>query len=132
MGQIMHGADHITVHLETCLSKLIHPLPHHNLLTLHLQTLAFWRRNHDNRLTLSWRTHPCARAHPNASLARVFTFHLPVMTLITQSIWLVYTDKTYAQYQHGDETPQTYLPFAIQHLQHLTDIPASASSSSRQ
>src|SRR5258708_34643060 len=97
MGQIMHGADHITVHLETCLSKLIRPLPHHNLLTLHLQTLAFWRRNHNNRPTLSWQTCPCTRAHPDISLARVFTLCPPGATLITQGIQFVHTNKTYAK-----------------------------------
>src|SRR5258707_5279338 len=39
-----HGTDHIAVHLKTCLSKLIHLLPHCGLLMSHLQTLAFWRR----------------------------------------------------------------------------------------
>src|SRR6266436_8326494 len=51
-GQITHGADHIAVHLKTCLSELICPLPHCNLLMLHLQTLAFWRRNHNDGPTL--------------------------------------------------------------------------------
>src|SRR5258707_679985 len=52
-GQITHGADHITVHLKTHLSKLIRLLPHRDLLTPHLQTLAFWRRYDNDRLTLS-------------------------------------------------------------------------------
>src|SRR5258708_15900499 len=87
MGQIAHGADHIMVHLKTCLSELICLFLHCNLLTSHLQTLAFWRRNDNDRLTLSWRTCPCARACPNISLARVFT----------QGIQLAYTHKTYAK-----------------------------------
>src|SRR5258708_26190549 len=128
----MHGTDHITVHLKMCLSELICLLPHCNLLTSHLQTLTFWRRNHDDRLTLSQQTCPHARAHPDTSLARVFAFCLLVTTLITQSIWLVYTHKTYAKYQHRDKAPQADLPFAVQHLQCLMDIPASASSSLRQ
>src|SRR5258708_505774 len=48
MGQITHGTDHIMVHLKMCLSKLICPFPHCNLLTSHLQTLMFWRRNDNN------------------------------------------------------------------------------------
>src|SRR5258707_14782689 len=72
--RVTHGADHITVHLKTCLSKLIRPLPHHDLLTLHLQTLAFWRRYDNNRLTLSRRT--C----PNISLARVLALCPPGTT----------------------------------------------------
>src|SRR5260370_20609593 len=36
------------------------------------------------------------------------------------------------KHQHGDKVPQTDLPLALHCLQHLTDIPASTSSSSRQ
>src|SRR5258708_43354 len=72
MGQITHGTDHIAVHLKMCLSELICPLPHCDLLTSHLQTLAFWRRNHNDMPTLSQRTCPHARTHPDISLARVF------------------------------------------------------------
>src|SRR5260221_11532875 len=122
MGQITHGADHITVHLKMHLSELICPLLHHDLLMLHLQTLAFWRRYDNNGPTLSWRTCPHARACPNISLARVFA----------QSIQLANTHKTYAKYQHGDEIPQTDLPFVAHCLQCSTDVPASASSSLRQ
>src|SRR5258708_1976841 len=103
------------------LSKLIHLLPHCDLLMPHLQTLMFWRRYNNDRPTLSQGTCPHARARPNVSLARVFA----------QSIWLADTHKTYAKYQHGDKVPQTDLPFMAHHLQCLMDIPASASSSSR-
>src|SRR5258707_15622773 len=54
MGQIAHGTDHIAVHLKMHLSELIHLLLHHDLLMSHLQTLTFWRRNHNNGPTLSW------------------------------------------------------------------------------
>ncbi len=54
VGQITHGTDHIAVHLEMHLSKLNRLLPHCNLLTSHLQTLVFWRRNHNDGPTLSW------------------------------------------------------------------------------
>src|SRR5258708_17327922 len=118
MGQIVHGTVHITVHLKMRLSELICLLPHCDLLMLHLRTLTFWRRNNNDRLTLSWQTCPHTRPHPDASLARVFTFRPPGMTPIAQSIWLMYTHKTYAKYQHGDKVPQT-------------DVPASTSSSSR-
>src|SRR5258708_9320235 len=130
-GQIMHGTDHIVVHLKMHLSKLIRLLLHHDLLMPHLQTLAFWRRYNNNGPTLSWQTCPHARAHPDISLARVFALHPPGMTLISQSIQLANTHKTYTKYQHGDKIPQTDLPFAAHHLQHSTDVPASASSSSR-
>src|SRR5258708_10735189 len=36
------------------------------------------------------------------------------------------------KHQHGDKVPQTDLPLVLHHLQCLMDIPASASSSSRQ
>src|SRR5258708_13114188 len=97
MGQIAHGADHITVHLKTCLSELICPLLHHSLLTLHLQTLAFWRRNHNDGPTLSQQTCPHTRACPDISLARPFTLHPPATTLITQSISFLHTHKTYTK-----------------------------------
>src|SRR5258705_7631487 len=42
------ATDHIAVHLETHLSGIIHLLLHHNLLMSHLQTLMFWRRNHND------------------------------------------------------------------------------------
>src|SRR5258705_8534442 len=129
-GQIMHGADHITVHLKTRLSELIRLLPHHDLLMLHLQTLAFWRRYDNDRPTLSWRTCPHARTCPNVSLARVLALRPPGATLVARSIRLANTHETYAKYQHGDERPQTDLPFAAHCLQHLTDIPASTSPSS--
>src|SRR5258708_24201793 len=132
MGQIAHGADHITVHLKTHLSELIHPLPHHNLLMLHLQTLAFWRRYDNDGPTLSQRTCPRARTRPDISLARVLALHPPGMTLVTRSIRLANTHKTYAKYQHGDERPQTDLPFAAHRLQRSTDVPASTSPSSSQ
>src|SRR5258708_33521191 len=35
------------------------------------------------------------------------------------------------KHQHGDKVPQTDLPLVLHHLQHSTDIPASASSSLR-
>src|SRR5260370_32363709 len=101
-GQIVHGTDHIAVHLKMCLSKLIHPLPHHDLLTLHLQTLMFWRRNDNNGPTLSQRTCPHTRACPDISLARVFALCPPGATLITQVIWLAYTHKTYTKHHHRD------------------------------
>src|SRR5258708_1689325 len=122
MGQLAHGAALITVRLKMHLSKLIHPLLHHNLLMSHLQTLAFWRRNHNDGPTLSWRTCPRARTCPDVSLARVFT----------RGIRFAHTHKTYAKHQHRDEGPQTDLPLALHHLQCLTDVPASAPSSSRQ
>src|SRR5260221_12992812 len=118
-GQITHGADHIVVHLKMRLSKLIRPLPHHDLLMPHLQTLAFWRRYNNDRPTLSRQTCPCTRTHPNVSLARV----------LTRSIRLANTHKTYAKYQHGDERPQTDLPFAAHRLQHSMDVLASTSPS---
>src|SRR5258707_13853672 len=92
-----HGTDYIAVHLKMRLSELIHLLLHCDLLTSHLQTLAFWRRNHNNGLTLSWQTCPCARAHPNVSLARVFALCPLGMTLVTQGIWFVHTHKTYTK-----------------------------------
>src|SRR5258708_28978838 len=52
------------------------------------------------------------------------------MTLVTRSIQLVNTHETYAKYQHGDERPQTDLPFAAHRLQCSTDVLASASPSS--
>src|SRR5258708_7577116 len=61
-GQIAHGADHIMVHLKTCLSELICLLLHCDLLMPHLQTLMFWRRPNTNGPTLSWQTCPCATA----------------------------------------------------------------------
>src|SRR5258708_9135589 len=125
-----HGTDHIMVHLKTHLSELIHPPPHHDLLMPHLQTLAFWRRYNNNGLTLSWRTCPHARAHPNISLARVFALRPLGMTLVAQSIQLVNTHETYAKYQHRDKIPQTDLPFRAHRLQHLMDVLASAASSS--
>src|SRR5258708_38977403 len=82
-GQIAHGADHIVVHLKTRLSELIRPLLHHDLLTLHLQTLAFWRRYDNDGPTLSQQTCPCARTHPDISLARVLTLCPLGMTLVT-------------------------------------------------
>src|SRR5258708_33986352 len=97
MGQITHGADHITVHLKMHLSELIRPLLHCNLLTSHLQTLMFWRRNHNNGLTLSRRTCPHARARPDVSLARVFALHPPGAPLITRGIQFAHTHKTYAK-----------------------------------
>src|SRR5258707_9121074 len=121
----MHGTDHIMVHLKTHLSKLIRLLPHCNLLMPHLQTLVFWRRYNNDGPTLSRRT--C----PDISLARVLALRPPGATLITQSIQLANTHETYAKYQHGDEIPQTDLPFAAHRLQHSTDVPASASPSSR-
>ncbi len=68
-----------------------------HLLTSHLQTLAFWRRNDNNRPTLSWQTCPHARACPDVSLARVFALCPLGMTLIAQGIQLAYTHKTYAK-----------------------------------
>src|SRR5260221_19151 len=117
------------VHLKMRLSELIRPLPHHDLLMLHLQTLAFWRRYNNDRLTLSQRTCPHARTHPDVSLARVLALHPPGATLVTQSIRLANTHETYTKYQHGDKRPQTDLPFAAHRLQCLTDVPASASPS---
>src|SRR5258707_15575226 len=35
------------------------------------------------------------------------------------------------KHQHGDKVPQTDLPLVLHHLQHLTDIPASTTSSLR-
>src|SRR5258708_36988102 len=102
-GQIMHGADHIVVHLKTRLSKLIHPLPHRDLLTLHLQTLVFWRRYDNDRLTLSRQTCPRARTRPDISLARVLALHPPGATLVAQSIRLANTHKTDAKYKHAGE-----------------------------
>src|SRR5258708_3304513 len=130
MGQIMHGTDHIAVHLKTHLSELICPLPHRDLLTPHLQTLAFWRRYDNDGLTLSRRTCPHARTRPDVSLARVLALRPPGATLVTQSIWLANTHETYTKYQHGDERSQTDLPFTAHCLQHSTDIPASTSPSS--
>src|SRR5260221_12679670 len=130
MGQIAHGADHIAVHLKTHLSELIRPLPHRDLLTPHLQTLVFWRRYDNDRPTLSRRTCPHARTRPNVSLARVLALRPLGTTLIARSIRLANTHKTYAKYQHGDERPQTDLPFAAHCLQCLMDVPASASPSS--
>src|SRR5260221_7284666 len=130
MGQIAHGADHIAVHLKTHLSELIRPLPHRDLLTPHLQTLVFWRRYDNDGPTLSRRTCPCTRTHPDISLARVLALRPPGATLVTQSIRLANTHETYTKYQHGDERPQTDLPFAAHHLQHSMDVPASTSPSS--
>src|SRR5258707_6051232 len=92
-----HGTDHIAVHLKMCLSKLIRPLLHHDLLTSHLQTLAFWRRNHNDGPTFSWQTCPHARTRPDISLARVFTLCPLGMTLIARGIRFVHTHKTYAK-----------------------------------
>src|SRR5258708_6402389 len=122
MGQIAHGADHITVHLKTHLSELIHPLPHHNLLMLHLQTLAFWRRYDNDGPTLSQQTCQCARTRPDISLARVLALRPPGMTLVTRSIRLANTHETYTKYQHRDEIPQTDLPFTAHRLQRSTDV----------
>src|SRR5260221_13122354 len=97
MGQIVHGADHITVHLKTRLSKLIRLLPHHNLLMSHLQTLVFWRRNHNDGPTLSRRTCPCARTRPDIGLARVFALCPPGATVVAQGIQFAHTHKTYAK-----------------------------------
>src|SRR5258707_3533748 len=87
MGQIAHGADHIVVHLKMRLSELIHLLLHCDLLTSHLQTLTFWRRNHNDGPTLSRQTCPRTRTHPDISLARVFA----------QGIQFAHTHKTYAK-----------------------------------
>src|SRR5258708_4638677 len=115
MSQIAHGADHITVHLEMCLSEIIRSLLHCDLLMSHLQTLAFWRRNHDNRPTLGWQTCPHARTHPNASLASILAFHLLLTTLIARSIQLVDTHKTYTKISTETKPyKQTYL------LQYIT------------
>src|SRR5258708_26188552 len=97
VGQIAHGTAHIMVHLKMSLSELIHPLLHRDLLMSHLQTLVFWRRNHNDRPTLSWRTCPHARTRPNVSLARVFTLRPLGMTLVAQGIQFAHTHKTYAK-----------------------------------
>src|SRR5260221_671005 len=86
----MHHIDHVMIHIETCFSELVCLLLHHDLLTLHLQTLALGRRNDDDRSTLCWRTcphtgtHPHARTHPDTRLARVLALCLLIMTCITQ------------------------------------------------
>src|SRR5258708_12642455 len=121
--------DHVTIHFKMCFSKLVHPLLHHNLLTPHLQTLALGRRNDDDRLTLHWRTHPHTRSHPDARLPRVLTFHFLIMTCITQAIQLTNTHETYPNHQYEDEIHKASIPFVIHCFQHLTDIPASSSTS---
>src|SRR5258708_11132329 len=110
MSQIEDGGDHITVHLEMCLSEIIRSLLHCDLLMSHLQTLAFWRRNHDNRPTLGWQTCPHARTHPNASLPSILAFHLLLTTPIARSIHLVDTHKPSTKISTEPKpTKQTYL-----------------------
>src|SRR5258708_5851145 len=96
-GQITHGADHIAVHLKMHLSKLICLLPHCDLLMSHLQTLTFWRRNHNDRPTLSRQTCPHTRTCPDVSLARVFTLRPLGTTLVTRGIRFAHTHKTYTK-----------------------------------
>src|SRR5258705_4685600 len=124
--------------------KLIHPLPHHNLLTLHLQALMLGRRNDDNGLTLHWRTrphagpHPCtvtrphARTLPDARLARVLALHLPITTCITRGVRLTNAHETYVNHQYEDKSHKDSVPFMMHCLQHSMVMSTSSSTSSTQ
>src|SRR6266436_1301335 len=113
ISQVTHGMDHLMIHLEMHFSELVHLLPHCDLLTLHLQTqtLMFWRRNDNDRSALHRQTCPCARAHPNASLARILALCLLLMTCITQTAQLTNTHKPYANHQYGGEAHTDRLTF---------------------
>src|SRR5258708_4570045 len=86
ISQITHCIDHVMIHIEMHFSELVCPLPHHDLLMSHLQTLVLGRRNDDDGSTLRWRTcpctrtHPCARTGPDARLARILTLHPLLMS----------------------------------------------------
>src|SRR5260221_10929290 len=118
--------------------ELVHLLPHHDLLMLHLQTLVLGRRNDDDGSTLHWRTCPCtrthphARTHPNARLARVLALHLPITTCITQGIRLTNAHETYANHQYEDESHKDGIPFAMHCLQCSMVVSTSSSASSTQ
>src|SRR5260221_14774643 len=118
--------------------ELVHLLPHHDLLMLHLQTLVLGRRNDDDGSTLHWRTCPCtrthphARTHPNARLARVLALHLPITTCITRGVRLTNAHETYVNHQYKDESHKDGIPFAMHCLQRSMVVSTSSSTSSTQ